>query len=455
MQSAWKHFSGLVGSAFVLGAAMSGCARPPMEAPPMTPPTIQVSYPIEQEITDYVDFTGRTAAVDSVEVRARVWGYLDKVNFKEGALVKKGDELFKIDPRTYQAALNQAEGNLASMEARLKRQEADYARAQRLIKNSALSREDYDKIEGDRQESLASLTALRAAVQQAKLDLEFTRVVAPVNGRVGRALVTEGNMIQSGQLGGTLLTTIMSVDPMYVYFDMDERTVLRVQQLARDTKTVKEEAPPTNGKNGSLWLVPHGVPVFLGLANQTGFPHEGTIDFVDNQINPKTGTLRVRGVFPNKDESLTPGLFGRVRVPLGNPHQAVLVSDRAIDADQGQKILYVVDKDHKVTSRPIRVGGRHGRLRVIEEGLKPGELVVVNGLQQIRPGVVIDPKVETMPGQNANAKLEARNNKSEIRNTKSETSSKSEIQNPKSASPKANPEADSGATLLSKSRLNE
>src|SRR6516164_8801478 len=155
MQSAWKYFSGLVGSAIVLGAGMSltGCARPPMEAPPMAPPSIQVSYPVEQEVSDYVDFTGRTAAVDSVEIRARVWGYLDKVNFKEGALVKKGDLLFQIDPRTYQAALNQAEGNLASMEARLKRQEADFTRAQRLIKNSALSREDYDKIEGDREES--------------------------------------------------------------------------------------------------------------------------------------------------------------------------------------------------------------------------------------------------------------------------------------------------------------
>jgi len=287
---------------------------------------------------------------------------------------------------------------------------------------------------------------VRAAVQQAKLDLEFTRLTVPVNGRVGRALVTEGNMVQSGQLRGTLLTTIVSVDPMYVYFDMDERTVLRVQQLVRDTKALKDENPKTNGKNSSLWLVPHhAVQVFLGLANETGFPHEGTIDFVDNQINPKTGTLRVRGVFPNKDEALTPGLFARVRVPLGDPHQAVLVSDRAIDADQGQKILYVIDKDHKVTSRPIRVGARHDRLRVIEEGLKPGELVVVNGLQQVRPGVIVEPKIENMPGHDP--KLEARSKKSEIPNPKSETNSKSEIPNPKIEA------ADSSKALLSKSPL--
>jgi RND family efflux transporter MFP subunit len=442
MKSALKYFSGPVGSlAFVVAAfiLLSGCARQPGEGPPMTPPSVSVSYPVEQEITDFVDFTGRTAAVDSVEVRARVWGYLDKVNFKEGALVKKGDLLIQIDCRTYQAALNQAEGNLASMEARVQRLEADFNRAQRLVKSGALSREDFDKTVGDRGESIASLAALRAAVQQAKLDLEFTRLTAPVNGRVGRALVTEGNMVQSGQLGGTLLTTIVSVDPMYVYFDMDERTVLRVQQLVRDTKALKDEKPETNGKNSSPWLVHHdAVQVFLGLANETGFPHEGTIDFVDNQINPKTGTLRVRGVFPNKDEALTPGLFARVRLPLGHPRQALLVSDRAIDADQGQKILYVIDKDHKVTSRPIRVGARHDRLRVIEDGLKPGELVVVNGLQQVRPGVIVEPKIENMPGQNA--KLEARS-------PKSETNSKSQIPKPKIEA------ADSSKALLSKSPL--
>ncbi len=430
MKSALKYFSGLVGSLALILAAfilLSGCSRQPM-----------------QPITDFVDFTGRTAAVDSVEVRARVWGYLDKVNFKEGALVKKGDLLIQIDSRTYQAALNQAEGNLASMEARVQRLEADFTRAQRLIKTGALSREDFDKTVGDRGESIASLAALRAAVQQAKLDLEFTRLTAPVNGRVGRALVTEGNMVQSGQLGGTLLTTIVSVDPMYVYFDMDERTVLRVQQLVRDTKALKD--PETNGKNSSPWLVHHdAVQVFLGLANETGFPHEGAIDFVDNQINTKTGTLRVRGVFPNKDEALTPGLFARVRLPLGHPHQALLVTDRAIDADQGQKILYVIDKDHKVTSRPIRAGARYDRLRVIEEGLKLGELVVVNGLQQVRPGVIVEPKIENMPGRDP--KLEARSKKSEIPNPKSETNSKSTVPNPKIEA------ADSSKNFLSKSPL--
>src|SRR5262249_35987865 len=193
-----------------------------------------VSYPVERDVTDYADFTARTAAVDSVEVRARVWGYLDKVNFKEGALVKKGDVLFEIDPRTYQAALAQAEGNVASMQARLTRLDADLARARRLVSTGAIPREEFDKIVGDRGEAAASLQALRAAVQQAKLDLEYTKVIAPVNGRVSRYVVTQGNLIQSGQTGGTLLTTLVSVDPMYAYFDVDERTVLRVRQLIRE-----------------------------------------------------------------------------------------------------------------------------------------------------------------------------------------------------------------------------
>jgi RND family efflux transporter MFP subunit len=335
-------------------------------------------------VTDYADFTGRTAAVDSVEVRARVWGYLDKVNFKEGALVKEGDVLFEIDPRTYQAALVQAEGNLESIQARVRRLSADLSRAQRLVTQLVINREEYDKIAGDHGEAAASLAAARGAVQQAKLDLEYTKVLAPVSGRVSRYVVTVGNLIQSGQNGGgTLLTTLVSVDPMYAYFDVDEHTVLRVRQLIREGKA-------RSARDSE-------VPVFLGLANEAGFPHRGTINFVDNQINPKTGTLRLRGVFPNKDESLSPGLFSRVRVPIGYPHQALLVSDRALDTDQGQKIVYAVDGDNKVVARPVRLGALHDGLREITEGLKPGERVIVNGLQQVRPGIIVEPKLVDMP----------------------------------------------------------
>jgi RND family efflux transporter MFP subunit len=363
---------------------LAGCARAPSEAPAAAPVPVAVSHPVERYVTDQADFTGRVAAVDSVELRARVWGYLDKVHFKEGALVKKGDVLFEIDPLVYRAALSQAEGNLASLEARLVRLNADLARAQRLVNTGAMSREDYDKVVGDRGEAEASRAASRAAVERARLDLGYTRVTAPISGRVSRYVVTVGNLVQSGdQGGGTLLTTLVSVDPMYVNFDVDEYTVLRIQQLMREGKA-------RSVRDGE-W------PVWLGLANEDGYPHRGTINFVDNQVNPRTGTLRLRGVFPNKDEALSPGYFARIRMPIGSPHPALLVSDRALDTDQGQKIVYVVDKDDKVVSRPVRLGAIHDGLREISDGLKPGERVIVKGLQQVRPGVTVEPKLVDMP----------------------------------------------------------
>jgi RND family efflux transporter MFP subunit len=322
--------------------------------------------------------------VDSVEVRARVWGYLDKVHFKEGALVRKGDVLFEIDPRTYQATLVQAEGNVLQMEARLTRLEADVARAQHLVTKGSMSREEYDRTVGDRGEAAGALVAYRAAVDRARLDVEFTKVVAPISGRVSRYVVTVGNLVQAGdQSGGTLLTTIVSVDPMYAYFDVDEHTVLRVRQLVREGKADS----PRDG----------GVPVRLGLANEEGFLHEGTINFVDNQVSPKTGTMRLRGVFPNQDQVLAPGLFVRVRAPIGRAHKALLVSERALDSDQGQKILYVVSDKDEVVARPVHLGALHDGLREITDGLTPGDRVIVSGLQQVRPGVKVEPKLVDMP----------------------------------------------------------
>jgi membrane fusion protein, multidrug efflux system len=375
----------VIGSMLVLSfcIALAGCTQARSETPAMLPTQVTVSYPIEQYVTDYADFTGRTAAVDSVEVRARVWGYLQKVNFKEGALVTKGDVLFEIDPRTYQAELAQAEANIAQAEARRKNLDADYDRIENLLARKAASQADVDKVTADRAEAVAAVAAATATRDLAKLNLEFTKVTAPVTGRVGRALITEGNLIQSGQNGGTLLTTIVSVDPMYAYFDVDEGTVLRVRQMIREGKA--KSARETE------------VPVLMGLANEQGYPHQGTINFVDNQVNSKTGTLRVRGVFRNEKEVLSPGFFARVRVPIGEAHKAVLVTERAIDTDQGQKILYVVNEKNEVVARPIRVGALHDGLRVIEDGVKPSEYVIVNGLQQIRPGITVAPKVVDMP----------------------------------------------------------
>jgi len=376
----------LAGSALVLGSCvgLTGCARAPSEEPAAAPLAVTVSYPVEREITDYADFTGRTAAVDSVEVRAHVWGYLHKVNFKEGALVKKDDVLFELDPRPYRATLNQAKAKVAQDQAQLTYDEAEYRRNLRLAASDAVSRSDLDKTSAARGVDMANVAADKAAVASRQLDVEYTKVIAPVSGRVSRYVVTVGNLILSGdQGGGTLLTTIVSVDPMYAYFDVDEHTVLRVRQLIRE------------GKAKSARDVK--LPVWLGLANEDSYPHRGTINFVDNQVNPKTGTLRLRGVFPNKDEMLAPGYFARVRVPIGFPHRALLVSDRALDADQGQKIDYVVNKKNEVFSRPVRTGALHDGLREITDGLKPGERVIVNGLQQVRPGVTVEPKLVDMP----------------------------------------------------------
>jgi RND family efflux transporter MFP subunit len=375
-----------ISAVLILGfsSVLVGCVRAPSEAPASDPLPVTVSHPVERDVTDYADFTGRTAAVDSVEVRARVWGYLDKVNFKEGAIVQKGDVLFEIDPLTYQAVLGQAEGNLAAAEARLVRLDADLARARRLVGTSAVSREDYDKVAGDRGEAVASRAAAKAAVERAKLDLHYTKVTAPVSGRVSRYVVTVGNLVQAGdQGGGTLLTTVVSVDPMYAYFDVDEHTALRVRKLVREGKSDS----PRDG----------GFPVSIGLANEEGHPHQGTVNFVDNQVNPKTGTIRLRGVFPNKDQVLLPGLFARVRTPIGRPHQALLISERALDTDQGQKVLYVVNDKNEVASRAVRIGALHNGLREIVDGLKQGERVIVDGLQNVRPGVTVEPNLVDMP----------------------------------------------------------
>jgi RND family efflux transporter MFP subunit len=380
------HSTYLAGAVLVLGLCLglTGCTRAPSEAPAAAPPPVTISYPVEREVTDYADFTARTAAVDSVELRARVSGYLDKVHFKEGALVKKGDVLFEIDPRTYRAELAVAEGNLGSAEARVERLNADLTRAQRLVSLRTINREEYDKVAGDRGEAVASRAALKAAVERARLNLDFSTVTAPVTGRISRYDVTVGNLVQAGDLtGGTLLTTIVSVDPMYAYFDVDERTVLRVKQLIRQGQAQSPEDI--------------AYPVWLGLANEVGHPHRGVVNFIDNQVNSRTGTLRVRGVFSNKDEALAPGYFARVRVPIGVPHKAALITERALDTDQGQKVVYVVDGDNQVVSRPVRLGALHDGLREVTDGLKAGERVIVNGLQQVRPGMTVEPNLVEMP----------------------------------------------------------
>jgi len=382
-----------LGTALVLGSCLgaTGCGRAPAKAPPAPPTPVTVSYPVEREVTDYADFTSRIAAVESVEVRAHVWGYLEKVNFKEGALVKEGDVLFELDPRPYRAALDQATARVRLDEAQLRFDEAEYERSLALARRGALSRSDLDRSVAARDKDRANVEADKALVASYELNLDYTKVRAPVGGRVSRYLVTVGNLVQSGdQGGGTLLTTIVSVDPMYAYFDVDEGTIQRAR------RSVRRDITRPDGER--VW------PVSLGLATEEGFLHRGTINFVDNQVNAKTGTLRVRGVFPNKDEALSPGFFARVRMPVGLPHRALLVSDRALDNDQGQRVLYALNEKDEVVSRLVRVGALHDGLRAIEGGLTPGERVIVDGLQQVRPGVTVAPKLVAMPTSESGAR---------------------------------------------------
>jgi RND family efflux transporter MFP subunit len=331
---------------------LTGCAGAPAGAPAAAPLTVTVSHPIAREVTDFAEFTARVSAVAAVDVRAHVRGYLQKVNFKEGDLVKQGDVLFEIDPRPYEALLNQAKAKVRQDEAQLEFDEAEFQRHSTVYNRGSSSKSDLDKARAARDVDLANIAADKSLVASRQVDLDYTKVVAPVGGRVSRYIFTVGNLVQAGdQNGGTVLTTIVSVDPMYASFDVDESMALRVRQLIREGRSDS----PRDG----------GHPVFLCLATEDAFPHRGTINFVENQLNPKTGTIRLRGVFSNTSQVRLPGLFGRVRVPIGRPHKTLLVSDRALDTDQGQLILYVVNDKNEVVSRPVRMGALHDGLREI------------------------------------------------------------------------------------------
>src|ERR1043165_4546248 len=356
-----RFFASALVIVFCLG--FTGCRDGPADGPPSPIPTAKVCLPIERSVTDYAEFTGRTMAVEAVKVRARVWGHLVKINFTEGADVKKDDVLFVIDQRPYKAALARTEADVAQSEARHKRLTSDQKRAEALARSNAISQEDLDKIAGDLSEAEALVKSAHASRDVAKLNLEFTEIKAPISGQVSRAMVTVGNVIESGETGGTVLTTIMSTDTTYAYFDVDDQTFVQIRQLLRKSTSDDPSVYLTIGK---------------------GSPHVGRLDFVDNQIDAGTGTLRMRGLFANKDRQLTPGLFVHIRLPLGESHKALLVSDRAIDSDQSQKILYVVSSDGVVEKRLVKLGGLHDGLREIESGIQAKERVVVEGIQRIR-----------------------------------------------------------------------
>ncbi|MHB1037861.1 MAG: efflux RND transporter periplasmic adaptor subunit [Pirellulales bacterium] len=368
----------------LLLAVTAGCQpqRPPVG--PAEPPPVPVSRPVQRVVTDYVDFTGRTNAVNSVDVRARVSGYLVEMPFKEGADVKAGDLLFLVDPRPYQAQYDQAVGQVNLYKAQLALAKANYARDQEVAKTpGAVSVQQLDQDKAAVDEADAAVKAFQASLEVYKLNLSFTRVTSPIDGQVSRYFMTLGNLVVQDQ---TLLTTVVSLDPMYVYFDVDEGTVLRVR------KAINE---------GTINRYPQGgIPVQMALQGEADFPHQGVVDFVNNQVNPNTGSLSVRGVFANPKPAnglrlISPGMFVRVRLPIGQPHPAILVIDRAVGSDQGLKYVYVLDAENKVQYRRVTTGAlEDDGLRVIAAGLKPNEWVVVGGLQQVRPRMQV--KVDRM-----------------------------------------------------------
>jgi multidrug efflux system membrane fusion protein len=356
--------SGLVGFA---GLGLFGCEqKPAAQAPP--PPTVTVAKPVKKEVVEWLYFTAQTQAVDTVTITPRVTGYIDNITFKEGDVVNFGDLLFVIDPRPYQAALDQAKGQLEQSQAQQKLNDANLERANDLLTKKVIAKQDYDTTAAQKYVGDAQVVASQAAVESAQLNLDFTEIRSPIHGKIGAQLVNRGNLVQAN---ATQLTTIVSIDPIYAYFYVDERSVLRYQE------SVKAGKMPS-AKQAVL-------PVWLQLENEQGYTHAGVIDFINNSFDPSTGTLQLRGRFPNLDGYLLPGLFGSVRVAGSPKYEAVLVADRAIGSDQDQKYVVVVQADGLTKYQKVQLGPIVDGLRVIQSGLQGDETVVVEGIGKVRP----------------------------------------------------------------------
>jgi multidrug efflux system membrane fusion protein len=367
-----------------LALCSSGCQKAESKPQSKKPAEVFVAAPTIDTVTEYQEFTGRTTAVNTVDVRSRVSGYLEQVLFHDGADVQSGQQLFVIDDRTYRATAANAAAMVAQATARRGSLTNQDRRSRDLRRTNAVSEEQYEIIAFQRAEAESAVTAAEAQKQLADLNVSYTRVVAPLSGVISNRRVDPGNLVKADD---TILATIVSIDPIYAYFDVNERTVLHLRRLIQEGQI--EEADEAR------------VVVQVSLADEEDFQRRGTIDFLDNQIDPNTGTQRVRAVISNPDRLLSPGLFVRLRFPVGQPHQALLVPEEALGTDQGQRFLYVVNDKSEVVYRRVKVGMlTHGQ-RVIEDGLKPGEQLVVNGLQRVRPG----DKVTTKPAEGTTAPI--------------------------------------------------
>lgn len=362
--------------------ALAGCSESAAESGQEKPTAtlVVVAPPLEQSVTDHYEFTGRTDAAESVEIRARVTGFLRAVKFEDGSEVARDAPLYEIDDREYQAALASANAERTSAEAHQVKATTDFKRVDELKKKGNVSAEEFDRADAAKKEADAAVESAQAKQARAQLDVDFSRIASPIAGKISRSLITEGNLVNANI---TPLTTIVSVDPMYVYFDVDERTILTIKKQVREGLIESR----TNEE----------IPIQMGLTIDKGYPHSGVIDFIDNRVDPGTGTVRVRGKFdnprPEKGERiLDAGLFARISVPIGRPKASLLVADRAIGTDQGQKFLYVVNDKNEVVFRPVKLGPKQDGLRTIAEGLNAGERVIIDGLQRVRPGSIVDPK---------------------------------------------------------------
>lgn len=346
-------------------------------APP--PPTVTVACPQQRDITHYAQYSGLTDAVESVEIRARVEGYLQSIHFNDSAMVKKGDLLFVIDPKPYQARLDEAEATLAMRQAELRLAEATLKRKESAFEDQAVSEVEVIEARAQKDQAVAAIAAAKAAIETARLELSYTRVTAPLSGRIGRRLVDVGNLVGAGE--NTLLATIVSIDPIYVYFNVNERDLLDFQSHRTG------QQGPTNGKGHTV--------INLGLSNEKGYPHVGKVDYVDNRVQAETGTIQVRGVLDNANGSLLPGLFARVQAPIRTIEKALLVPESALGIDLQGHYLLTVNGKNEVEYHAVSIGTKVDGYRVIETGVQTDDRVIVKGLQKVRAGVVVQPVTET------------------------------------------------------------
>jgi RND family efflux transporter MFP subunit len=357
----------------LLSAALLAACGPQADSQSPAPPEVEVAHPEIRSITNWDEYTGRLAAVDAVEVRARVSGYLQSVHFEDGQQVQVGDLLFVIDPRPYEAVVERARADVQSARVALEQAERNFTRAKDLLGSNSISQESYETRAESQSHAAAQLSSVQATLRAAELELEFTRIVAPVAGRISRKLVSEGNLVSGGSTGATLLTVIVSQDPMYIYFTADERSYLKYVRLDQQ------------GSRPSSRVAPN--PVRIQLADETGFPHEGHMDFVDTQIDEATGTLQGRAVLPNPDNVLLPGMFARVQLLGEGPFDAVLVPDTAIGTDQSRRFVFVVNADNVAELRVVEPGRLlEDGMRIITAGLKASDRIIVAGLQRVRSG---------------------------------------------------------------------